>query len=198
MKVRFRVSGEEQRLGIPYPKGDSPESTNVGYFDVKRNPDALSNFPELEGWKELKDFIQAANQPDSLFRTLRCDVAANGINHSGFKQKISSYITVAFEILDWNLGQEPYQELYKAFCEIARDYPVPDSTFVEFELIPTSYLEHLINRGWSVDLWCTGLGKTKHEARTSWRAGLQSLKKFLVGESTLYVDQLRKGRKTIS
>ena len=183
MRVRFGVAGDEEGFGVPYGKGKHPDSENVGYLDAKKNPAALAKFPELKGWPELEDFVREVNQPESLFRTLRCDVAASDVNHSGFTKKVSSYVTVAFEIVDWNRAQQPYAELYRAFCEFARGYPAPAPTFVEFELIPTSYREHGINRGWSVDVWSSGLGNTAEEARVHWQAGLRAAKEFLAMES---------------
>lgn len=197
MKVSFGVSGEDQGLGVPYPKDDSPDSANVGYFDIKRNPENTLNFPELHGWAELKEFIEVINRTDSLFRTLRCDVASSDFNRSPYTKKITSYVTTAFEILDWNRVTGTYEDLYKRFCEFATG-SISDSTVIDFELVPTSYLDHGINRGWSVDVWNTGLGGDDKEARVAWIAGIEEVKGFLVRESTIYSDQLRLGRQTIS
>lgn len=47
-------------------------------------------------------------------------------------------------------------------------------------------------------MWNTGLGTSEDEAREVWRLGLQVVQDYLVRENTLYADQLKKGRKTIS
>ena len=75
MIVELKVAGEDQGLGIHYPKGIAAGSTNVGYVDLKKNSEALASLPELQGWPELDSFLRAVNLPDSLFRTLRCEVA---------------------------------------------------------------------------------------------------------------------------
>jgi hypothetical protein len=197
MIVELKVAGEDQGLGIPYPKGTATGSTNVGYVDLKKNPEALAGLPELQDWPELEGFLRAVNLPDSLFRTLRCEVAASPIKHSGCTRKVTSYVTVAFELLDWNQAQGAYGELYRSFREYSSGLKAPVKLVVEFELIPTSYLMHGINRGWSVDVWISGLGTSKDAARATWRAGLRIVQDFLTKESALYADQLKQGRATL-
>jgi hypothetical protein len=198
MIVELKVAGEEQGLGIPYPKGSVAGSTNAGYFDIKKKPEALAGLPELLGWPELEGFLKAINQPDSFFRTLRCEVVASPIKHSGCTRKVTSYVTVAFEILDWNRAQGSYGELYRSFSDYCSGVQAPVKLAIEFELIPTSYLAHGIGRGWSVDVWVSGLGTSKEAARATWRTGLRIVQDFLTKESALYADQLKQGRATVS
>lgn len=197
MIAEFKVADEGQGLGIPYLEGSASGSTNVGYFDLKKNPEALSGLPELRGWPELKNFLRVVNQPDGLFRSLRCDVAASRIDHSGCTRKVTSYVTVAFEVLDWNRAQGGYGELYRRFREYSAGVKAPVKLVIEFELIPTSYRTHGIIRCWSLDVWVSGLGTSKEAARATWRAGLRVVEDFLTRESALYADELKRGRATI-
>lgn len=194
MRVTFLISKEG--LGVPYPKSDLPESDNVGYFDVKKYPDKIALFPEVQGWSELVAIIEAVNRPEGLFRTLRCGVALCDINRPPFTKKISSYVTVAFEILEWNGSEKSYRQMYEEFVRFAQTRNVAAANIIEFELHPTSYNDHSYT-GWSIDLWNTGFGQSEKEVRDTWVIGLKLIQEFLVGQSIRYADQLKKGYKTI-
>jgi hypothetical protein len=126
------------------------------------------------------------------------DIATSNINHSGFTKKVTSYVTIAFEILEWNMPKGTYEDMYKYFQQYAAQYSTPNSVVVEFELIPTSYNDHGISRAWSLDVWNTGLGNSEAEARGAWYSGLQIVQDFLAWQSSLYGNELKRGRKTIS
>lgn len=65
MEIEFKDAGAEQGFGLPYPEGADPDSTNVGYIDLKKNLDRVVDFPEVRGWPELETFIRAVMQPPS-------------------------------------------------------------------------------------------------------------------------------------
>jgi hypothetical protein len=188
MMTRLLIADEKQGLGVPYN----------GYVDLKRNPERISELSEINGWQELENFLRVVNQPDSLFRTLRVDVSASSINHSGFTKKVTCYVTIAFEILEWNRPKGTFEDLYKFFLQYTARYSTPNRAVVEFELIPTSYNDHKVNAAWSLDVWSTGLGNSEDEARGAWYSGLQIVQDFLEWQSTLYRNELKRGRKTIS
>lgn len=198
MEIEFKIAGAEQGFGVPYPEGADPGSTNVGYIDLKKNLDQVTEFPEVRGWPELETFIRAVMQPPSLFRTLRCDIAASPFKRFGCTRKVSSYVTVAYEILDWNLAPEHFRGLCESFRQYAAGVKAPVKLLIEFELIPTSYRDHGVARAWSVDLWVSGLGTSKEAARATWRAGLRILQDFLTQQSALYADRLNQGHATLS
>ncbi len=196
MQVNFSEPKKfDQGLGVPYPKGESPTSTNIGYFDIKLLPEKIDLFPELQGWPELKELVRAVNKTNSIFRSLRCDVAQSKITRDGFRHKISSYITLAFEILEWN-SKENFKQLHDKFLVFAKTQVVRVDNTVEFVLEPTSYNEHAYT-AWSVDLWNHGFGRTGKEAKQNWLSGLHIIKAFVADQNQRYGNQLLKDRKKI-
>ncbi len=199
MKVKLSESTEGDGLGIPYPADKSAGRANAGCFDLKRGPSRISDIHEIQGHAELEEFVRTVNHPDSFFRTVRCgDVLLAAINDSSNQTVVSSYVTIAFEILEFNIPKECYVELYKRFVQSALICTRCEKTFVEFRLIQTSYNDHKVNRAWSMDVEIRGLGQTPEEARTMWALGWSTVQKFLAKESSLFIGELNKGRKTIS
>lgn len=175
-------------LGVPYPKNESPSSQNIGYFDIKLFPEKMGLFPELKGWEQLKGLIVIANKPDGIFRTLRCDVTSSKLKRQRYKHKVTSYVTFAFEIIEWN-KKENFHQLYKEFSLFAERQVVTEQNIVEFELVPTSYNDHSYN-AWSVDVWNHGFGGNEKEAKANWLFGLRIIKEFIVDQNQKYGDQL--------
>ena len=201
MQLRFvNQQSCAEGLGVPYPKRESIRSENVGYHDVKKIPDSVALFPELQGWPELRDLILAANQSDSIFRTLRCDISSNEVRGVGvgYEHKISSYITLAFELLDFNT-EDNFRKMYGEFQSYVALITIQQDCCIEFELVPTSYrsAENVAYTAWSVDVWIHGYGPNEEEAKTSWLDGMLAVKGFILDQNTRYRTILRTNRKKI-
>lgn len=193
MKVTFcEPDPNSKGLGIPYPSALIP-STCIGYFDVKRYPEKVSEFPEIREWPELKDFIYFINQQDSIFRTLRCEVTSGKAVHE--KHKITSCVTIAFEILEWN-SIENFRHLFEAFKLFASTQSQVFKNVVEFEPVPTSYQDHNVTL-WSLDSWNHGYGRTWDNAKKNWLAGLRILTAFVNEQNRQYRRELASDRKKI-
>lgn len=197
LRTRFTEGGREEGLGVPYPKGGRPGTSNIGYVDLKKEPDRISEIHEIRDWPEAVKFLKEVNRPQSLFHTLRCDVWIEPVEAQRMRSCAISYFTVAFEIFDWNGPKGPYQDLYERFRKFAALNHTPGAMMVEFHLIPTSYNYPTGGQGWSVDIMMFGFGETGVEAKATWRAGLKLVQDYLVRESDLYGHELRKGRKTL-
>jgi hypothetical protein len=195
--MRFTEGGGDEGLGVPYPQGDNPEGFNVGDFDLKKEPARISEIHEVRGWPEMEEFLKAVNKSDSLFRTLRCDVFGDDYSHKKMKKRVISYVTIAFKILDWNGPKGTYGDLYQRFQRFASQYHTPDTIYIKFHLIPTSYNYPGGGRGWSVDIYTVGYGATERDARSAWQSGLKRVREFLAWRSARYGGELRKGRRTI-
>jgi len=197
--IRFLEGTDEDGLGIPYPCRKNSDTNNIGYLDLKARPSDIDLAYELEGWPEFKKLIQEINARDSFFRSLRCDVwFANVRGHETFPILAVGYITIAFEILEYNCAKNCFNELRNQFLRFAPDVITWPEVTVNFKHIPTSYSEHGINRAWSEDIEIHGFGHSKEEARAAFLKGLAPVKSFLLKESRSYPTQLSRGQKTVS
>lgn len=197
--IRFLEGTDEDGLGIPYPSTDDPDSKNVGYLDLKANRSSIDLVHELNSWPELKSLVRGINSEESFFRTLRCDawfVEVTG--HAIFEKLAIGYITIAFEILEYNLSKDCFNELRKRFMRFASQVPEWSETTIHFKHIPTSYNDHGINRAWSEDIEIHGFGRVEQEAKDAFLQGLIPVGEFLLKECLSYPQELKKGRKTIS
>lgn len=102
---------EKDGLSVPYPPSDEGGRTNVGYFDLKLNPELISRVHELTGYPEFEKLTKSINRPESIFRSLRLDIKPKA-QVEGATYAHSSYVTIAFEILSWSQAEENYRDLY--------------------------------------------------------------------------------------
>jgi hypothetical protein len=196
--IRFLEGTAEDGLGIPYPSCKDSETNNVGYLDLKANPSNIGLAYELDEWPEFKKLIKQINAVDSFFRTLRCDVWFTHVTgHSLFRILAVGYITIAFEILEYNCSTNCFNELRNRFLRSAPDVIEWPEVTINFKHIPTSYNHHGIKRAWSEDIEIHGFGPTEQEARSAFQKGLVPVQTFLLLESTRYPQELKTGRKTI-
>lgn len=184
MRIKFTQGTDEDGLGIPYPKEIDAELHNLGYFDLKKEPQRIAEIYELAGWPEFQEFIALINRKDSFFKSLRCDVwFASLPQHPQFTRIAVGYVTIAFENMALNLSKENYEALRQRFKDFAAQYPPNDQITLEFKHIPTSYNEQGIARAWSEDIEIHGLGNTDDEAGQAWLAGLRVVQAFIVQEN---------------
>jgi hypothetical protein len=186
-------------LGIPYPPDLHNGGGNAGYFDLKKEPEKISDIHELKNWPELRDFVTLINHKDSFFRTLRCQVFFSGVPvNLPFKRVCFSYTTVAFEILDYNLSMGCHEELRQGIAKYATESLSESGTHMELDLTSTSYNEHRVSRAWSLTINVWGFGQENEEARETWAVGIRALYNFFAKECFAYPGELKKGRLTVS
>ena len=195
MKIRMEETGEY--LCLPYAAERGHDHVNHGYFDLKRNPSHIREVPELYGWPELAEMVRIANDHDSLFRTLGCEVVSMDFDDSVLKKRLVSYVDIAFEILSLNTEKENYHRLYQRFGEFASPLQLPGNVSILFEICPTYFAAHQF-QGWRLTLWNAGVGRTDGEVRAAWHLGVEVFKDFIATESARWVDLLHSGYKTIS
>ena len=53
MKTFFTIADESQRLDMPYGKNPASESQNIGYIDLKVEPERIGEILELERVKNF-------------------------------------------------------------------------------------------------------------------------------------------------
>jgi hypothetical protein len=130
---------------------------------------------------------------------LRCDAwFVNLTGHAVFKKLAVGYITLAFEILEYNLSKDCFNELRKQFSRFAPQLTEWSETTIHFKHIPASYNDHAITRAWREDIEIHGFGRGESEAKEAFLQGLASVGEFLLKECLSYPQALKKGGKTIS
>jgi hypothetical protein len=198
MQIKLSEGTDAYGLGVPYPINKTSDVNNAGYFDLKKELHRISEIHELQKYPELLKVVIAINQPNSFFRTLRCgDVISTPLlNNLQNKKVFFFYVTIAFEILEFNTAKGNYIELCHRFSRTNLTHS--KRTFIEFRIIPTSYNNHGINRAWSMDIEISGIGQTDEKARLASSLGWRAIQSFLDKESSLFIDELKKGQKTIS
>lgn len=196
--MKMRLEETEAYLCLPYAAERSHDRVNHGYFDLRRNPIRISEVPELDGWPELAEMVRIANDRDSLFRTLGCEVVLMDLDDDPMLQKkLVSYVDIAFEILSLNTEKENYYRLYRRFGEFASPLQLPGNVSILFEICPTYFAAHEF-QGWRVTLWNAGTGRTDGEVRAAWHLGVEVFKDFITTESARWADLLHGEFQTIS
>jgi len=109
-----------QETSIPYtPKEKAGTHQNYGYFDVKRHPELLNRIPELRTSRELRNFVRMMNSPETVFRTIGCDYGDRASDSPQYTFMYLSFVTIVFDILEWNLQKSNFTGLYTQFEQFA-------------------------------------------------------------------------------
>lgn len=176
---------------IPYDaKGPTVKGhIGCGYVDTKRNPDLIDKIPELKTSPHLRKFVRLLNEPDSLFRTLGCDHYDKPSDSPNFKELHVTYVTVVYEILDWNLTEDSFVGLFDRFSHFAGSkQQLPKNCGTEFRIGLTTFSSHGVN-GYHVDLITSGYAQTQPEARRCWLDAHRIVEEF-------FAEQNRRHRKS--
>jgi hypothetical protein len=187
-------------LSVPYSQGTEPGNTNIGYFDLKRHPENISQIHELNNYPEFFELIKTINLPTSIFRTLRCDARSDSIKFAGYNNAVSCYVTIIFEILNWNWPEDNFRRLYDLFLGFRFQPLPPDTTRFDFIPVPVDFIDDDCGvRG--LDIYIHGIGQSKEEAQEACRLVVVALQEFLSrqSEENLHLLQhLKDGEKTVS
>ena len=177
MISRFVTMGEEHLLKIPYHKGEGSHSSNIGYIDLKQEPDRISELHELQGYPEFEELIRRLIQPQCTLRPLRIDTAKDEFYHPQFSNSHYSFLTVSFDNPDPVDDARFFAELHGSFQSYGSH--LPDSVRIDFYLVPMAIPRHKF-RGWCLDIRLYGYGTSETEARGNWATGLEILNDFLI------------------
>lgn len=195
MLIRFQVLGKEQLLVFPYRSGTTPDSTNIGYIDLKKEPERIAEIHELNGYPELQDFVRCLNAPESIFRTLRSDTVRDSFKPPDYTKSVFSHSTIAYDFLECNQDPAMYQSIYELFLDSGLGGALPDSVVADFWLIPTYYKIHE-QPGWCLDIWLYGYGNSEKESHGGWSAGLRALKTHFMRMSAANAEHFREASMT--
>ena len=190
--VKLKVN--DKVLPIPYPPVDREGSSNHGFTDLRAHPELIDQIPELEGFSELRGFIEALNSSSGPFRSLGCEKSFAPFQQEEEPQlavKLVSYVDLGFAEVTHNFDRKNFEELVDQLHEFSKGREFPKYLKIEHELTRTSYAGHNAD-AWSLTVWTAGFGNTEKTSRNHWAVGVRVWEEFV--RSNLGTDLLRGGR----
>lgn len=177
MLTSFSIATDDQLLKIPYRASQASGSANIGFIDLKAEPERITEIHELAAYPELEELVRQLNKQESSFRTLRVDTAKDIFRRRSFSRSAFSHLTISFENLGGEDDKRFYMEAHQSFSSYVSLLPVSNAIVINFVAVP---LQVQTFRGWCLDIWLYGFGHSEDEARRNWLSGLTLLKKFLL------------------
>jgi hypothetical protein len=178
MYIHESIKVERKPLGIPYYRPDD-ESRSHGYVNLRQQPEAIEDLPELKGCAPLRDFVTALNAEDSPFETLGCEKWMEPWSHEqfpGFVTRHGSYVDIALADKSQCSTPDVYHDLIHAFRAYAQEHPVYDVMHVYFALRPTVSADQA---WWTLEFWNYGIGRNGADAERWWEEGICYFQGFL-------------------
>jgi hypothetical protein len=166
-------SGDET-LELPWT---APEG-GPRYYDLKRQPELLLQVEESQRVRELAEFLVAANLPDGLFETAKCDAwFTEEMNADdeifGATGKFGSYIDLLFSDASARFSFAEHEDLVRRLVALLKRVPeIPAAA--EF-LIRRCYYheESRIRDGFYITFYLFGYGDDELQARQRWAIALK-------------------------
>jgi hypothetical protein len=154
---------------------------------------------ESRDWPDFVKLLQVINAPSSFFLSFGCEVALSSTNHSvpSYRTKLTSYVGIAFEVLELNRKDRSYYDLIDRFTTFTDGIATDDHSVVCFEVQQTNYCPHGL-QGWSMVYFSTGLGDTESAATSAWLIGIQKFQEFILQESERNKAVLQSSTNTVS
>ena len=169
--------GEDQRLYVPYPPGKGSHTTNVGFIDLRSQPERIAEIHELRGFPEFEELVRALNAPESAVRTLRIDTAKDEFPRDEYPRSFFSMLTFCFEAFHGDDDKRYYIDLYRFFVQLASHFLPADDVQVDFYLVP--FTVQVSNNGWALEIRVYGYGKSEDDARSAWVRGFMQVSEFM-------------------
>jgi len=177
MLTSFSIATDDQLLKIPYRASQGSGSPNIGFIDLKTQPERITEIHELAGYPQLEELVRLLNKHESSFRTLRVDTAKDVFTRQGFTTSVFSHLTISFENLGGEDDRRFYIEAHRFLSVYVSSLPASDAIVINFVAVP---LRVQTFRGWCLDVRLYGFGNSEDEANQHWFSGLTLLKKFLL------------------
>jgi hypothetical protein len=103
---------------VPYPASDHGDGTlNYGYIRLKGHLELIDQVPEVRGWPELRDFLQAVNADGSPIESLGCEKSYFAVQAGEATIMLGSYIDVAFTDVSLNDDAKNHLRLAATLAE---------------------------------------------------------------------------------
>ena len=161
---------DDETLTLPWSSPDG----GVRYYDLKRNPELISQIDEARREKELGAFLVAVNSPASPFETAKCDAwATTELNPEeeifGATHKFGSYVDLLFTSDEARFSFPQQEDLAKRLTQLLNRVPeIPAAA--EFLIRRCSYGD---KAGFYITFYLFGYGDDEARARQQWVIGLK-------------------------
>ncbi len=198
MQPRFEKS--EKHTGIPYVPAKRQFRENYGYIDLQRNPERVNEVPEIQGEPELREFVMEINHRRSLFRSAGCDTNYGPHAHPVYKYGMSCFVTMVFEIVDWNCNAAAFEGVYEEFCRFLSQvpHPLPEPVEVIFEQQYVTFGEHGGKKALGLTVDVRSWGRDEADARRIWANALRIVQRFFAESRQKHHGSLDNGAVTVS
>lgn len=165
-------------MGVPYFRDPSDQSSR-SFIDLVKDPDRISEIPELKGWPELEEFVAEVNRPIGMYRTIGTEKASYMENG---RHVINGYVGFGFRDLRNVADKHYHYALFDNFNDFEQQNPLPPDVYVSWDLVPTYYGEAQLD-GLSFDIWVRSVADSPENAREKRAKALKLLQEFLAPKS---------------
>lgn len=176
MDADFSIELGRDDPALDFPWSDA--SGKLSYFDLKRQPELLTQVEEASRFPELAGFLHTVNSSLSLVESAKCDAWATrelGPEEEiyGATDKFASYVDLVFSYIDQRLSFAFHELFAKRLVELLRRTPeTPSAAEVcvrrcHFEGDGGS------REGFCCTLYVSGYGADEPQARQNWGIALR-------------------------
>ena len=168
------LGSDDETLDLPW----ADAASGLHYYDLKRNPDLITQIDEARREPALSEFLSAINSPVSPFETAKCDAwESTDITIEdevfGAAHKFGSYVDLIFSDQTAQVEFQTHEGFAKKTCVLLKKSPeIPVST--EF-LIRRCYFRDRepVCSGFYITFYLFGYGDDEAQAHQRWVIGLK-------------------------
>jgi len=182
MEADFGVELGAEDEALEFPWSD-PEG-RLRYYDLKRQPELLSQIEEAHRTPELGEFLAAINSPKSFLETAKCDAWTTpdiSPEEEVFAAalKFGSYVDLLFREEERQFSFSDHEQLAERLTALLRRAPeIPAAAEC---LIRRCFYRHSgeVRDGFYITLYLFGYGNDEEHARASWVVALKLVENAL-------------------
>lgn len=184
--------------GVPYlpqPRQER-ESSNFGYFDLKKDMRLIDDIPELKTRPEMRSLVEELNSENSFFRSVGCDAWELENQPRAGEWVSRGYVQVAFEILELNHGQN-WDSLFNLIKSFDANLTVSEEIGVDLWRKSVSFRgDDKLRTSAVIELF--GWGRFMSQSRVNFQRAAAILQAFFRAESLRCFPSLEKPAQRIS
>lgn len=170
----IELGRDDETLELPWGAPDG----GPHYYDLKRQPELLTNIEEAVRFAELRDFLALINSAESSLESAKCDAWATTEIHPeeeifGGAYKFGSYVDLVFNDSDPRYSIRAHEDFLKRITALLKRAPeIPASA--DFLLRRCLYHENGgIQEGFYVTFYLFGYDCDEIKARQQWGMALR-------------------------